>query len=465
MSAQGRNSHEVLLHGKDDRLVYYLCGYATNRKHYMAQHVSGRHKHVQNKFEVMARIIEGIPPEELKTTDQHKSLVDKPDGLICYICGFSTSLKVNMQRHITRNHEGVNVPEVMKKIFDGTGLREDHVEDEFLAQDPLVCYICGLSTPLKATMYQHIYFKHKNVSAKEILANVVIGKNLKQSKQNLKKDQVVCYLCGFFTAMESYMCEHISRKHQELDEKEVLTRIIGGTRLKEQEGCLGTSGQCTPICFICGYSTAEKANMYQHPARCHENIVVKDAVTRIYSASGSDGTIADGGAHLHRGIKTPTCYICSFSQKKVNMYSHLRKRHENVPQAEAMERIINDTGPEQMDMDDKDPIQEKADSLVCDLCGFSTASRVNLYNHLYRMHKGVDRKEMMPSIGGQVSEEIETAGVGDLPTSNLVCYICGLSMAKETNIYQHVWRMHQDVAANMKDAMARIMDDTIQSEN
>lgn len=79
--------------------------------------------------------------------------------------------------------------------------------------------------------------------------------------------------------------------------------------------------------------------------------------------------------------------------------------HEEVPIDLALSKIIDDTSPEELGIDQSKqqdilfPVEDKSKHLVCDMCNcFSSEKKVNLYQHIWRKHHGVSTKEAMARI-------------------------------------------------------------------
>lgn len=78
--------------------------------------------------------------------------------------------------------------------------------------------------------------------------------------------------------------------------------------------------------------------------------------------------------------------------------------HSEIPIDDALRRIIDDTSPEEFWPEQggqQSVVQapKKTQDLKCDICNiYSTDKYINIYQHVWRMHKGVTMGEVMKRI-------------------------------------------------------------------
>lgn len=80
--------------------------------------------------------------------------------------------------------------------------------------------------------------------------------------------------------------------------------------------------------------------------------------------------------------------------------------HSEIPIEVALWRIIDDVSPEELGLqqggqqeEEVEEVAPNSKNLKCDLCNvYSTRKRVNMYHHVWRMHKGISMKEVMRRI-------------------------------------------------------------------
>lgn len=91
------------------------------------------------------------------------------------------------------------------------------------------------------------------------------------------------------------------------------------------------------------------------------------------------------------------------------------RMHEEIPIEVALGRIIDDTSAEELGLEQSTrqkvvrPAMGKSRYLVCDMCdGFSTEKKINMYQHVWRQHRGAVTKEAMERITSAAgSSEVE----------------------------------------------------------
>lgn len=174
-------------------------------------HVLRNHREVDTKM-AMARIIFG--PDASNTKGKKEGGVIHKAILTCYMCGFSTVLKANIQTHVRRNHEGVgNIGKIVDRVINGHNLGEMEIEELTNHETPekadFFCYICSFSTALKHNMYSYIIRRHKDANRKEVMDRITKSPALDKmemeegNNNRPQKSDFVCSICGFYTALGS----------------------------------------------------------------------------------------------------------------------------------------------------------------------------------------------------------------------------------------------------------------------
>ncbi|KAL0635781.1 hypothetical protein Q9L58_005314 [Maublancomyces gigas] len=88
------------------------------------------------------------------------------------------------------------------------------------------------------------------------------------------------------------------------------------------------------------------------------------------------------------------------------MRAHLVRMHREIPIEIALWRVIDGMSTEELEhtytSDQQEAAQltaNKSKDLICDICNtYSTEKHINMYHHVWRMHKGVSMREVMKRI-------------------------------------------------------------------
>lgn len=88
------------------------------------------------------------------------------------------------------------------------------------------------------------------------------------------------------------------------------------------------------------------------------------------------------------------------------MRGHLGRMHSEVPIDDALRKVVDDTSPEEycpgqgsQQSSQQSVAQPIKRDLKCDICNtYSANKQINMYQHVWRMHKGVSMREVMKRI-------------------------------------------------------------------
>lgn len=201
---------------------------------------------------------------------------------------------------------------------------------------------------------------------------------------------LVCCICSFSTQTRANMGRHVSRNHRDLDKKTLMERIMSGTGSTQNGEEIGGDDTGAPesdplVCYICGFSTVEEADMKRHVHVLHRASGKHTVMANIVNAA-----ILYGGTEIDTNGAPLGCGSCRFSTMRgYNLRCHITQIHPDAP-AQGVVVAASMLGH-------TEPAAEEV-PLRCDLCGFKTARRVYMRKHIWRCHVDVDRVAVLERI-------------------------------------------------------------------
>lgn len=225
------------------------------------------------------------------TTTTTTVFVQNYVALVCCICSFSTQTRVNMGRHVSRNHRDLDKKVLMERIMSGTGSTQNGEErggndTSAPESDPLVCYICGFSTAEEADMKRHVHVLHRASGKHTVMANIVNAAILYGGTEiDTNGAPLGCSSCRFSTVRGYNLRCHIAQIHPDAPAQGVVVAasMIGHTEPAAEE---------VPLrCDLCSFKTARRVYMRKHIWRCHVDVdrvavLERIVLAGVYRAAG-----------------------------------------------------------------------------------------------------------------------------------------------------------------------------------
>lgn len=162
------------------------------------------------------------------------------------------------------------------------------------------------------------------------------------------------YPCNFLGCRRRYLCAINLQKHQRHHPKNFLCRYTPCTgafvspedRTTHEVSAHDKSQNYT--CYLCAYSSDNKKYMRAHLLRMHREIPIEVAMWRVIDGMSPEelenGDQPEEAAQLTANkSKNLICDICNTysTEKHINMYHHVWRRHKGVSTREVMKRITN----------------------------------------------------------------------------------------------------------------------------
>lgn len=159
---------------------------------------------------------------------------------------------------------------------------ESGPSNEIGSERKLVCYNCDFTTLLVADLWRHLssHMGDTNHGGVVLPGIRVVEVGVE------RKEELVCYVCGFLTIRKMEMESHVYRFHRDLGVQTVLANTINASILDRDEPDGGDGSRFTLDCSICGFSTVKGYVMSNHNVLVHKIVadkgvmVIRRVITR-----------------------------------------------------------------------------------------------------------------------------------------------------------------------------------------
>lgn len=286
VSAEDRNSHEVVIHDKDKNAdpFCYLCGFSRPVERNLSDHLRNSHADVDRR-EALAIIIDNRGLGSRGITLQNRQRMapqpaeDLPE-LVCYICSFPTQDKRKMRRHVAYHHRKVAVKNTIVRVANGTSV--DSTEgDENRENITLSCYICKAPTTNTPEILGYTTCTHNEAITKDVLVSTKTAIGL--SEVEVRNDEayydtipLICYICNFSTGGKINMRNHVRENHGGIGDQEVTGITLNGSEL---DGKVLMASEITMESQDVRNSPKKPGFEIWNRASCgHESLTTKEAI-------------------------------------------------------------------------------------------------------------------------------------------------------------------------------------------